>query len=127
MVSKENIKKGENMSFIDLDSVGSTLTKDLKVFPIDITEAPTTASEADEMMGVHLYDVDGEWFKAAGDLTFMWPMLEMSGERFRYIEHGLYVYNESNENSDFRKVPHEQRRIQEMLKQREPYKRLDNL
>ena len=72
-------------------------------------------------------DTDGEWFKAAGDLTFMWPMLEMSGERFRYIEHGLYVYNEFNENSDFRKVPHEQLRIHEMLRQREPYKRLDSL
>ena len=50
------------MDFIDLTSVGSTLTKDLKVFPQDITEAPTTASEADEMMGVHIYDLDNEWF-----------------------------------------------------------------
>ena len=50
------------MDFIDLTSVGSTLTKDLKVFPIDITEAPTTASEADEMMGVHIYDLDNEWY-----------------------------------------------------------------
>ena len=43
------------LDYIDLDSVGSTLTKDLKVFPIDITEGPETASEADEMMGVYLY------------------------------------------------------------------------
>ena len=50
------------MEFIDLTSVGSTLTKDLKVFPIDITEAPTTASEADEMMGVHIYDLTDEWW-----------------------------------------------------------------
>ena len=50
------------MNFIDLTSVGSTLTSDLKVFPIDITEAPETASEADEMMGVHIYDLDNEWF-----------------------------------------------------------------
>ena len=50
------------MSFIDLDSVGSTLTSDLKVFPIDITEAPETASEAEEMMGVHIYDLDNEWY-----------------------------------------------------------------
>ncbi len=50
------------MDFIDLTSVGSTLTKDLKVFPIDITEAPTTASEADEMMGVHIYDLTDEWW-----------------------------------------------------------------
>ena len=50
------------LDYIDLDSVGSTLTKDLKVFPIDITEAPTTASEADEMMGVHIYDLTDEWW-----------------------------------------------------------------
>ena len=50
------------MDFIDLTSVGSTLTKDLKVFPIDITVAPTTASEADEMMGVQIYDLNNEWF-----------------------------------------------------------------
>ena len=50
------------MNFIDLTSVGSTLTSDLKVFPIDITEAPETASEADEMMCVHIYDLDNEWF-----------------------------------------------------------------
>ena len=50
------------LDYIDLDSVGSTLTKDLKVFPQNITEAPTTASEADEMMGVHIYDLDNEWF-----------------------------------------------------------------
>ena len=50
------------MNFIDLNSVGSTLTEDLLVFPQNIVEAPTTASEADEMMGVHIYDLDNEWF-----------------------------------------------------------------
>ena len=66
------------MDFIDLTSVGSTLTKDLKVFPIDITEAPTTASEADEMMGVHLYDIDSEWFNSldADDLTNLFTFIE---------------------------------------------------
>ena len=78
VIEIKNIKKGENMDFIDLTSVGSTLTKDLKVFPIDITEAPTTASEADELMGVHLYDVDGEWFNNldADDLTNLFTFIE---------------------------------------------------
>jgi len=71
-------------------------------------------------------DIDGEWFKAAGDLTFMWPMLEMSGERFQFIPEPLYVYNEGNENSDWRKVPHEQLRIEAMLKERKPYERLEH-
>ena len=47
--------------YIELDSVGSTLTKDLLVFPQLCDEAPETASEAEEMMGVHIYDLDGEW------------------------------------------------------------------
>ena len=50
------------LDYIDLDSVGSTLTKDLLVFPQDIVEAPTTASEADELMGVHIYDLTDEWW-----------------------------------------------------------------
>ena len=62
MIEIENFKKGENMSFIDLDSVGSTVTSEGLVFPIDISEAPTTASEAEEMSGVHLEDCDDEWF-----------------------------------------------------------------
>ena len=66
------------MDFIDLTSVGSTLTKDLKVFPIDITEGPETASEADEMMGVHIYDLDNEWFASmsAEDLKEFFEFVE---------------------------------------------------
>ena len=48
--------------YIELDSVGSTLTSELMVFPTDCSEAPETASEAEEMLGVHLYDVDDEWW-----------------------------------------------------------------
>ena len=79
MIGKGNITKGEkNMGlyhsdtnkkvlvngsdYIELDSVGSTLTSDLLVFPTDCSEAPETASEADEMMGVHIYDLTDEWW-----------------------------------------------------------------
>ena len=70
MIEKENITKGENMvlmnglDYIELDSVGSTLTKDLLVFPTDCSEAPETASEAEEMMGVHIYDLTDEWWSS---------------------------------------------------------------
>ena len=68
-------KENKNMSFnekevlmngsdyIELDSVGSTLTSELLVFPTDCSEAPETASEAEEMMGVHIYDTDNEWWE----------------------------------------------------------------
>ena len=47
---------------MDLNSVGSYITKDLLVFPLDCSEAPETASEAEEMCGVHMYDVTDEWW-----------------------------------------------------------------
>ena len=50
--------------YIELDSVGSTLTSDLLVFPTDCSEAPETASEAEEMMGVHIYDLTDEWWSS---------------------------------------------------------------
>ena len=66
------------MTNIDLTSVGSTLTSDLIVFPIDCSEAPETASEAEEMMGTHLYDVDSEWFNSMSstDLEAFFSFLE---------------------------------------------------
>ena len=50
------------MTNIDLNSVGSTVTEDGLVFPIDCNEPPETASEAEEMMGVHLVDTDDDWW-----------------------------------------------------------------
>ena len=56
-------KKGEKvMEYQELLSVGCLLTKDLKVFPINCNEPPETASEADEYMGVHVYDLTDEWW-----------------------------------------------------------------
>ena len=49
------------MSYIDLESVGSTITSEGLVFPTDCSEAPGTSSEAEEMVGVHILDVDDEW------------------------------------------------------------------
>ena len=64
--------------YIELDSVGSTLTSDLLVFPTDCSEAPETASEAEEMMGTHLMDVDSEWFTSlsSDDLTDFFEFIE---------------------------------------------------
>ena len=64
--------------YIELDSVGSTLTSDLLVFPTDCSEAPETASEAEEMMGVHIYDLDSEWFNglSSDDLVSFFEFVE---------------------------------------------------
>ena len=68
------------LDYIDLDSVGSTLTKDLKVFPQLCNETPETTSEADEMMGVHVYDLDDEWYNhlSADDLTDFFEFIELN-------------------------------------------------
>jgi len=48
-----------------------------------------------------LKDSDGEYWSVAGDLAFMFPMLEMAGmEHFRFVSEKLYIYNESNPLND---------------------------
>jgi len=48
-----------------------------------------------------LKDDSGDYWSVAGDLSFMFPMLEMSGENhFKYISDVLYIYNESNPLND---------------------------
>ena len=48
-----------------------------------------------------LKDISGNYWSVAGDLSFMYPMLEMSGEKhFKYISETLYIYNESNPIND---------------------------
>lgn len=48
-----------------------------------------------------LKNSEGDYWKVAGDLSFMFPMLEMSGEQhYRFIPEILYIYNESNPLND---------------------------
>lgn len=47
-----------------------------------------------------LIDSGGNFYRMAWDLAFMFPMLEMSGPKSRYIEDILYVYNVSNPLND---------------------------
>ncbi len=65
------------MNYIDLNSVGSTVTDEGMVFPIDCSEAPETASEAEEMMGVHIMDCDDEWWTnmSCEDAVKLFPFL----------------------------------------------------
>jgi len=72
-------------------------------------------------------DDNGNWITVAGDLVFMWPMLEMSGERFVHIKEPLYVYNEGNEMSEYRTVPYLVLETDEMIRKRKPYERLESI
>jgi glycosyltransferase involved in cell wall biosynthesis len=47
-----------------------------------------------------LRDSKGEYVSVAYDVAMMFPMLEMVGERFKFIEEVLYVYNIANPIND---------------------------
>jgi glycosyltransferase involved in cell wall biosynthesis len=48
-----------------------------------------------------LKDTTGEYWSVAGDLSFMFPMFEMSGlQNYRHINDIIYIYNESNPLND---------------------------
>lgn len=47
-----------------------------------------------------LLDPDGNFFKVTWDLAMMFPMLEMSGNRSKFIKEILYVYNVDNPLND---------------------------
>ena len=43
---------------------------------------------------------NGEYFRTAWDMAFIYPMIEMAGEKIRFIEKILYIYNDLNPNCD---------------------------
>ena len=48
-----------------------------------------------------LKDENGEYWSVAGDLAFMYPMLEMSGyKHYKFLETINYVYNAENPLND---------------------------
>lgn len=48
-----------------------------------------------------LLDENGNYWNVAGDLAFMFPMFEMSGqEHYRFLSNINYIYNESNPLND---------------------------
>jgi glycosyltransferase involved in cell wall biosynthesis len=48
-----------------------------------------------------LKDENGDYWKVTGDLSFMFPMLEMAGEdRYKFMEEINYIYNEENPLND---------------------------
>ena len=72
------------MTNIELNSVGSLVTNEGLVFPIDCSEAPETASEAEEMSGVHILDTDNEWWEnmSMEDAESLFPFLAEISELY---------------------------------------------
>ena len=73
-----------------------------------------------------LKDSEGNYWSVAGDLAFMWPMIEMSGlEHFKFIDDILYVYNEANPINDHKVDFQKVRNTHSHISNKTPYKRID--
>lgn len=74
-----------------------------------------------------LKDENGKYWSVAGDLSFMFPMLEMSGEKhFKYIPNILYIYNESNPLNDHKVNLQEVGKIVNKIRNKIDYKKIDD-
>lgn len=66
-----------------------------------------------------------EFYSMTWDLAMMFPMIEMCGERFKYIRETTYVYNQANPISDHRKDRAYQEKLANYIKCQPPYKKLE--
>lgn len=71
--------------------------------------------------------VSGNYYTFAGDMSFMFPMIEMCGERFKYIDKEMYVYNRTNILSEDRVNLQEQERQADAIKSSRRYERIESL
>jgi glycosyltransferase involved in cell wall biosynthesis len=72
-----------------------------------------------------LKDGNGDYWSVAGDLSFMFPMLEMSGENhFNFISNILYIYNESNPINDHKVNMGKVNSTVNLIRNKKPYNKL---
>lgn len=74
-----------------------------------------------------LLDQDGNFYKMTWDLAFMFPMLEMAGEKTQYIDDILYVYNCANPLNDHKVDHNTQLKLEQYIRGKEPYDRLEGV
>jgi glycosyltransferase involved in cell wall biosynthesis len=72
-----------------------------------------------------LKDETGIYWSVTGDLSFMYPMLEMAGEEhYRFMEEINYVYNEENPINDHKINMNSVNKIVNIIRQKKPYDRI---
>jgi glycosyltransferase involved in cell wall biosynthesis len=71
-----------------------------------------------------LLDTNGQFYRMTWDLAFMFPMLEMSGNKSEYIDKILYVYNLGNPLNDHKVDNGYQIILERQIRGKEKYKRL---
>ena len=72
-----------------------------------------------------LKDENGNYWSAAGDLSFMFPMVEMCGiERYRFMEEINYIYNETNPLNEHKVYLPKIGEIVNKIRNKKPYSKL---
>ena len=71
-----------------------------------------------------LQDDGGEYYKTAYDQALMLPMLEMAGNKIKYVSKILHVYNRMNPNNVDKIKQQEQHATSQKIRSQEKYKRL---
>jgi glycosyltransferase involved in cell wall biosynthesis len=71
-----------------------------------------------------LLNPNGTFYQMAGDQAIMFPMLEMSGYRAKFIADVLYTYNAANPINDHKVDRQLQRTLETKIRQQTPYARL---
>jgi len=69
---------------------------------------------------------NGKPFTMAWDMTMMFPMIEMAGERHRFIADVMYIYNDANSISDHRISRQLQAHLAQVIRNKKPYDRLSH-
>ena len=97
-------------------------------------ESPWTSSHLrsfkyflwDKIEKKDLLDSNGDFYRMAWDLSFMFPMLEMAGNKSYFINDILYVYNLSNPNNDHKIDNQLQIKTEMQIRKKKKYKRIEN-
>lgn len=70
---------------------------------------------------------EDQFYDMTWDLSFMFPMLEMTGKRAKYIEKILYVYNRDNPINDDKVNHQKQLNYEKEIRNKKKYQLLENL
>lgn len=70
---------------------------------------------------------DGMFFDVTWDMAFMFPMLEMAGDRHAYIDEVLYMYNMATPSNDFKTKLVKQIHCRQLISAKNKYTRLPRL
>ena len=74
-----------------------------------------------------IMDKNGDYFKAAGDLGLMFPLLEMSGNKAHFVKDILYIWNDLNELNEHKDKRELQLQYEQYIRSLSKYNRLENL